>query len=94
MFVFEARCSSVQSASPAESENEHENECRLLGLRLDGDRLLLFEEVRRLAGEPVEQVPRFHEAAGVRLGAEDDDRHLLSALRQAQQRRQTVARLG
>ena len=43
--------------------------------------------------QPVEQVPRLPEAAGVRLRAEDDDRDRV-ALRQAQQRRQAVARLG
>ena len=51
------------------------------------------EECRGLRRHPVEQVARFHEAAGVRARAEDDDRDLLAALRQPQQRRQAVARL-
>ncbi len=44
------------------------------------------------ARQPVEQVARLPEAAGVRLGAEHHDRHLLAGLRQAQERRQAIAR--
>src|SRR5213076_1257456 len=56
---------------------------------------LVAEERCRLRGEPVEQVLRLHEAAGVRPRSEHDDRHLLAALtlREPQQRRQTIAGL-
>ena len=46
-----------------------------------------------LLRQPVEEVLRFQEAAGVRARAEHDDRDLLAALRQPQQRREAVAGL-
>src|SRR5919109_3531155 len=52
------------------------------------------EQIGRFARQPVEQVARFPEAARVRLGAEDNNGHLRAALRQPQQRRQTVARVA
>jgi hypothetical protein len=58
------------------------------------DSCLFANDVRRLVGQPVEQVPRFPEAPVVRAGAEHHDRDLVIALRQAQQRRQAVAGLG
>src|SRR5215216_2530424 len=56
--------------------------------------LLLGEDVRRLVREPVEQVPRFPEAAVVRTGAKHHHRNLMIALGQPQQRRQAVASLA
>src|SRR4051812_33851887 len=51
------------------------------------------EHLGRLRRQPIEQVTRFHEAAGVRLGAQNHHGYLWSALRQPQERRQAVARL-
>src|SRR5689334_5631740 len=56
--------------------------------------LFLAEDVGRLVGQPVEQVPGLPEPAVVRAGAEDDDRDLMIALRQPQQRCQAVAGLA
>ena len=55
---------------------------------------LAAKSVDAFGGRPVEQVARFHEAAGVRARAEDHDGDVMAALRQAQHRGQAVARLG
>src|SRR4051812_31927996 len=60
----------------------------LLGRRLGG------EKRGRLRRDPVEQVARFHEAAGVRARAEDHHGHVLAAALEAQHGREAVARLG
>src|SRR5687768_18209610 len=52
------------------------------------------KEILSLRRQPVEQVARFPETAGVRLGAEDDDSDLGATLRQAQQRSEAVTSLA
>src|SRR2546422_6537616 len=66
----------------------------LLLLLLLCGRLLGPEDRRRFRGDPVDEVLGFHEAARVRARAEDDDRDFLAALREPEERRQAVARLG
>src|SRR6476660_2394558 len=66
----------------------------LLLLLLLFSRRLGSEKRGRLRRDPVEQVARLHEAAGVRACAEDHDRDVLAAALEAQHGREAVTRLG